>query len=50
MSAVWYSVTYNASYMLPELIVTLVGCGVIGSMIDLSSPELRVRKAVKKEN
>ncbi len=48
MSAVWYSITYNASYMLPELIITLVGCSVIGGMIDLSSPEIKMRKLRKK--
>ncbi|MBR5441416.1 MAG: energy-coupled thiamine transporter ThiT [Clostridia bacterium] len=47
MSAVWYSVTYNASYMLPELAVTLIGCSVIGCIVDLSSPEIRVRKPQK---
>ncbi len=44
MSAVWYSITYNASYMLPELVITIIGCSVIGCMIDLSSPEIKVRK------
>jgi thiamine transporter len=48
MSAVWYSITYNASYMLPELIITLVGCAVIGGMVDLSSPEIKMRKLRKK--
>jgi thiamine transporter len=48
MSAVWYSITYNASYMLPELIITLVGCAVIGGMVDLSSPEINMRKLRKK--
>ena len=48
VSAVWYSVTYNASYMLPELIITIIGCSVIGCMVDLSSPEIKVRKPMKK--
>ncbi len=48
VSALWYSVTYNASYMLPELIITLVGCGVIGGLVDLSSPEMRMRRLTKK--
>lgn len=44
-AAVWkYSLTYNASYMLPELIVTVVGCAVLASIFDLISPEIRVRK------
>ena len=48
MSAVWYSVTYNASYMMPELIITLVGCAVIGGMVDLASPEIRMQKFKKR--
>ncbi len=47
VSAVWYSLTYNASYMVPELIITVIGCGVIGCMFDLSSPEIKVRKRQK---
>ncbi len=43
--AVWeYSLTYNAGYMLPELIITVVGCVVIASIFDLSSPEIKIRK------
>ncbi len=44
VSAVWYSITYNASYMLPELVITIIGCSVIGCMVDLSTPEIKVRK------
>ena len=43
--AVWeYSFTYNAGYMVPELIITIVGCVVLASIFDLSSKELRVKR------
>ena len=42
-----YSLTYNASYMLPELIITVIGALVIGSLLDLRSPRL---KALKRGN
>ncbi len=43
--AVWeYSLTYNAGYMLPELIITVVGCVVIASIFDLSSTEIKVKR------
>lgn len=43
--AVWeYSLTYNAGYMVPELIITVVGCVVLASIFDLSSPEIKVNK------
>lgn len=43
-TSVWaYSLTYNASYMVPELIITAVGAAVIASIFDLSSPEMKVR-------
>ena len=43
-TSVWaYSLTYNASYMLPELIITAVGAWVIASVFDLASPEIKVR-------
>lgn len=43
--AVWeYSLTYNAGYMLPELIITAVGCAILASAFELTSPEIRVRK------
>ena len=42
--AVWqYSLEYNGGYMLPELIITVVGCLVLASMFDLTSPEIRIR-------
>lgn len=44
-ASVWsYSLTYNASYMLPELIITVVGCAVLASIFDLSSLEIKVKK------
>ena len=43
--AVWeYSFTYNAGYMVPELIITVVGCVVIASIFDLSSKEIKVKR------
>ncbi len=42
-----YSLTYNGSYMLPELIITVVGALVIGSLLDLRSPRLRSLKRAK---
>lgn len=47
-AAVWeYSLTYNAGYMVPEAIITVVGCVVLASVFDLSSPEIKVRRAKK---
>lgn len=43
--SVWsYSLTYNASYMIPELIITVVGCVVLSSIFDISSQEIKVKK------
>lgn len=42
-----YSLTYNGSYMLPELIITVIGALVIGSLLDLRSPRLRSLKKAK---
>lgn len=43
--AVWkYSFTYNAGYMVPELVITVVGCVVLASIFDLNSKEIRVKK------
>lgn len=42
--AVWlYSLEYNLGYMLPETIITAVGCFVLGAMFDLKSPEIRTK-------
>ncbi len=43
--AVWeYSLEYNAGYMVPELIITVVGCILLASLFDLTSPEIKVKK------
>ncbi len=40
--AAWeYSLTYNAGYMLPELIITVAGCIVISSLFDISSQNIK---------
>lgn len=43
-----YSLTYNGGYMLPELIITVIGALAVGSLIDLSSPRLRAVSRKKK--
>lgn len=44
---VWlYSLTYNGSYMLPELIVTVLGALLVSIALDFSKPDL-IRKKVK---
>lgn len=46
--AVWeYSLTYNGGYMLPELIITVIGCVILASIFDLTSPEIKVRKKAR---
>lgn len=48
--AVWeYSLTYNAGYMVPELIITVIGCVVLASIFDLNSKELKVKRYKKCE-
>lgn len=44
-----YSLTYNASYMLPELIITVVGLVILAGIFDLNSIELKtkIKKKVK---
>jgi thiamine transporter len=43
--AVWeYSFTYNAGYMFPELIITVVGLVVIAGVFDINSLELKTKK------
>ncbi|MBR4287605.1 MAG: energy-coupled thiamine transporter ThiT [Clostridia bacterium] len=45
---VWlYSLEYNGGYMLPELIITVIGCAVLGAIFDLKSPELKILKSKK---
>jgi len=47
-ASVWeYSLTYNGSYMIPELIITAVGAVIVGSVFDLSSPEIKTLKHKK---
>ncbi len=43
-----YSLTYNGSYMLPELIITVIGALVLGSLIDFRSVRLRGLNQSKK--
>lgn len=38
-----YSLTYNASYMLPELIITVVGLVILTGIFDLNSIELKTK-------
>ncbi len=41
--SVWlYSLTYNGGYMLPEAIITIVGCAVIATLFNLTSKEIKV--------
>lgn len=45
---VWlYSLEYNGGYMLPELIITVIGCAVLGAVFDLKSPDLKILKSKK---
>ena len=47
---VWeYSLSYNAGYMVPELIITIIGCAVLASLFELTSPEIKVKRK-NKEN
>lgn len=49
--SVWeYSLTYNGGYMLPELIITVLGCVVLASIFDLTSKEIKVKRRKKPEN
>ena len=42
--ALVYSLTYNGSYMLPELIMTVIGALILGSLLDFRAPRLRALK------
>ncbi len=46
-TVLYYSVTYNGLYMLPELIITAAGAAAIGSAFDLLSPEIKLRPRKK---
>lgn len=49
--SVWkYSFTYNAGYMVPELIITVVGCIILASIFDLNSQEIRVIRRKNSQN
>lgn len=45
-----YSLTYNGGYMLPELILTVIGALAVGSLLDLTSPKIRPLRKAKKES
>ena len=43
-----YSLTYNGSYMLPELIITVLGALVLGSLLDFRTARIRgLRRGTK---
>ncbi len=44
-----YSFKYNASYMLPELIITVVGLVVVSGVFDLNSIELKTKLKKKQK-
>ena len=44
----YYAVTYNGSYMIPEIIITVIGAVVVASSFDLLSPGIKVRKRNEK--
>ncbi len=44
-----YSFTYNASYMLPELIITVVGLVILAGIFDLNSIELKTKLKKKQK-
>ena len=45
-----YSFNYNASYMLPELIITVVGLVILAGIFDLNSIELKTKIKRKNKN
>ena len=45
-----YSLTYNGGYMLPELIMTVIGALAVGSLLDLTSPKVKPLKKAKTES
>ncbi len=46
--ALVYSLGYNATYMLPETIITVVGAVYIASVIDFSKPKISVAKKTER--
>ncbi len=47
MNVFEYSVTYNGGYMIPELIITVVGAIIVGSIFDFTTSEIKVFKRKK---
>ena len=46
---VWeYSVTYNGGYMIPEIIITVIGAVIVGSIFDFSTKEIKILKKKNK--
>lgn len=44
-AAAWYSLTYNGSYMIPEIIITIIGAVLLSLLLDFTAePTIRPRK------
>ncbi len=48
MPAALYSLIYNGSYMSLELLFTVVGAVIVGTLFDFTSAEIKVKKKIKK--
>ena len=48
MPAALYSLIYNGSYMSLELLFTVVGAVIVGTLFDLTSAEIKMKKKIKK--
>ena len=46
--AFWYSLIYNATYMIPETIITVAAAIYIATVLDFSSPRLKANKSERK--
>lgn len=46
--AFWYSLIYNATYMIPETIITVAAAIYIAVVLDFSSPRLKANKSERK--
>ena len=46
--AFWYSLIYNATYMIPETIITVAAAIYISTVLDFSSPRLKANKTEKR--
>ena len=44
-----YSITYNSSYMIPELIVTVIGVFALGKIFDFTSRDITAKRNKKAE-